>query len=152
VALVEQTARAALAEVYGLGAGWSAARGAADLHRLVARIRASGTAVELTLTGDLPSGTGPVVHRIVQESLTNAVRHAPGARVRVAVESGPDGVMVSVTDDGLGSQQGPVRGYGLVGLSERVALAGGWFRAGPAENGGFVVEARVPATRQAVTP
>ena len=152
VALVEQTARSARVELDRLGAGRSAGGGPPAPHRLAARIRASGTAVDLEVSGDLPAGVALVVHRVVQEALTNVVRHAAGAHVRVAVTSGPDGAVVSVRDDGLGPPTGSVRGYGLVGLSERVALAGGALHAGPGEDGGFLVEARLPVARQAVTP
>jgi signal transduction histidine kinase len=152
VALVEQTALAALAELDRLGAGGSAVRGAADLHQLVGRIRASGTDVELSVVGELPPSAGQVVHRVVQESLTNAVRHAAGARVLVAVESGPDGVAVSVQDDGTGPSGGAVRGYGLVGLQERVALAGGTLRTGSAPGGGFLVEAVLPVASPVGSP
>ena len=152
VSIVERTARGALLELDRLGAGRSAARGAADLHELVGRIRAAGTRVELTLVGDLPAPVGTVVHRIVQEALTNAVRHASGAAVRVEVVSDAEGVRTTVRDDGAGPRDTTTRGYGLVGLSERVALAGGSLRTGQAERGGFLVEATLPVANPAVAP
>ncbi|QZY28212.1 sensor histidine kinase [Nocardioides coralli] len=149
VDVIATTAAATLAELDRLGTSTSAASG--DLGPLVRRIRAAGTTVELDEVGDVPPELAPVVHRIVQESLTNVVRHAPGAAVRVQVTAGADRVLVRVADDATRPGRGVGRGYGLVGLAERVSLAGGTLRTGPAESGGFVVEASVPVDRAAVT-
>ncbi|MFJ3404857.1 sensor histidine kinase [Promicromonospora sp. NPDC090134] len=87
-------------------------------------------------------------HRVVQEALTNAARHAPGARVTVRVLREEDAVRVEVTSTGGRTRPEPGRGgSGLVGLAERVRLLGGTFGAGPAGDG-FAVRARIPAARE----
>lgn len=151
VDVIAATAAATLLELDRLGAPDRAPRSDLDLHPLVQRIRAAGTPVHLTLVGEVPADAAPVVHRIVQEALTNAVRHAPGASVRVDVTGAEDGVTVRVQDDGPGTGQSAGRGYGLVGLSERVALVGGTLRTGPRPAGGYLVEASLPIDREAVT-
>ncbi|MFC4563150.1 sensor histidine kinase [Nocardiopsis mangrovi] len=126
---------------------------------LVARARDAGIAVDLTLRGargPLPPLVDRAVHRVVQEALTNAARHAPGARVAVAVEQGPDCVAVTVaTSAAEPAPAGPVApgpaaggGSGLAGLRERVGLLGGELRAGPS-GGGFAVAARIPVEPRA---
>ncbi|GAA5614883.1 hypothetical protein Spla01_06087 [Streptomyces platensis] len=119
---------------------------------LVDRARASGMTVTLeqaegTGTGTLPAMTGHALHRVVQESLTNAAKHAPGAAVRVRIGRAAGQVQVTVdsTAGTAGPGAGPVSGgSGLVGLDERVRLAGGALRAGPDPEGGFTVSARLP--------
>ncbi|MFI1499068.1 sensor histidine kinase [Streptomyces platensis] len=133
----------------------SAPRVPADesVARLVDRARASGMTVTLeqadgTGTGTLPAMTGHALHRVVQESLTNAAKHAPGAAVRVRIgrAAGQLRVTVANTAGTAGPGAGPVSGgSGLVGLDERVRLAGGTLRAGPTPEGGFTVSARLPA-------
>lgn len=152
VAVIAATTASTLAELDRLGTAAAAGRGVEDLHELVQRIRAAGTTIDLTVVGEASADAAPVVHRIVQEALTNAVRHAPGAAVRVVVTARGDRVEVRVSDDGHGGEQGPGRGYGLVGLAERVALAGGTLRTGRGASGGFVVEASLPVGREAVAP
>ncbi|MCX4636109.1 histidine kinase [Streptomyces platensis] len=144
----------------------SAPRAPADesVAGLVERTRASGMTVTLeqaddTGTGTLPAMTGHALHRVVQESLTNAAKHAPGAAVRVRIGQAAGQVQVTVANtagpggpgagpgagQGAGSEAGPVSGgSGLVGLDERVRLAGGALRAGPDPEGGFTVLARLP--------
>jgi signal transduction histidine kinase len=94
------------------------------------------------------------VYRIVQESLTNVLKHAGPARARVSVSSGSEAVAVSVVDDGAGTPfgAGPAGegGHGLIGMRERVALFGGKLTAGPRPEGGFAVHARLP--RDAAAP
>ena len=103
VAVIAATARSTLAELDRLGLDESTRpRGLDDLYQVVARIRAAGTPVDLTLVGELPVSCAPVVHRVVQEALTNAVRHAPGAAVTVTVSSTAEQVLVRVVDDGDG--------------------------------------------------
>jgi signal transduction histidine kinase len=152
VAVIDATARSTLKELdrLGLRAG-DHAPGVDDLTALVGRIRAAGTAVELTLVGELPARCAAVVHRVVQESLTNAVRHAPGAAVRAMVTSTEHQVVVRVSDDGAGAGASVARGYGLVGLAERVGLAGGTLRAGAGPDGGFLVEAVLPRASAVVS-
>ncbi|WP_346539262.1 sensor histidine kinase [Micromonospora sp. DPT] len=117
-----------------------------DLDRLVAAAGDAGVQVDLRRRGrpvEVPADLGLAAFRIMQEALTNVVRHAGTDRCRVTVEHGLGEVMVDVVDDGRG---GPVAGdgHGLVGMRERVALLGGRFRAGPRPEGGFRVTARLP--------
>jgi signal transduction histidine kinase len=122
-----------------------------DLDVLVDRIRATGTTVELVRCGTVDPNA--VVYRIVQEGLTNAVRHAPGARVDVVIEADDDSVRIRVADDGPGPRAGTTRGFGLVGLAERVQLQGGTLRTGPGPAGrGFALEAKLPRRPVEVTP
>lgn len=115
-----------------------------DLLALVDRVRAAGTRVDLTVVGD-DSPHADVVHRLVQECLTNAMRHAPGAPVSVRVSTGMDSTEVSVTDDGPGPRETQRPGYGLVGLAERVEFAGGSLETGTGPHGrGFRVSASMP--------
>ncbi|CCH30478.1 sensor histidine kinase [Actinosynnema sp. NPDC047251] len=121
--------------------------GLADLPGLLGRASMAGVPVELSVTGgQLPEAVGLTVFRIVQESVTNVVKHAAPARCAVVVEVGEAAVRISVTDDGpgervLGSTGG---GHGLIGMRERVAVYGGTFSAGPRGDGGFQVSAEVP--------
>jgi signal transduction histidine kinase len=124
--------------------------GMADLPALVAGSRDAGMAVELT---GPPPGAAPVepaagraAYRIVQEALTNAGKHAPGAVVRVCVERRDGGLVVRVSNGPpSGSAAGaPSGGYGLVGLAERVRTLGGRLTTGPRLDGGFQVEAVLP--------
>ncbi|BDZ44139.1 sensor histidine kinase [Naasia aerilata] len=114
------------------------------LPELAETARASGVAVDVTVqTGDgVPSALQFAVYRIVQEALTNVVRHARAARASVRVIEEEDTVTVTVRDDGHGTAGG--EGSGLLGMKERAELLGGTLRAGPAGGGGFEVEARLP--------
>ena len=130
------------------GAPLSPQAGVADLKRL-ARTADGGPRVDLRLDGaldDLPPAVDAAVYRIVQESLTNAVRHAVGAtEVVVRVVTDGDSVRVTVRDDGAGTGRAAARdGYGLTGLHERAAMLGGVLRAGPCPDRGWLVEAELP--------
>ncbi|NYJ04754.1 sensor histidine kinase [Petropleomorpha daqingensis] len=123
--------------------------GLGQLPALVSRVRGTGVPVELTVTGTpapIPAGVDLAAYRVVQEGLTNAVRHAAGARVRITVEHAPDAVLVEVADTGgapaLGV--GPGNGRGLIGLRERLAVLGGTLEAGPRLTGGYRVRAVLP--------
>ncbi|RSM59036.1 two-component sensor histidine kinase [Amycolatopsis sp. WAC 01376] len=121
----------------------------ADLPSLVADARALGLDVTLTVTtsGEPPGSIARTVYRIVQEGLTNAGKHAPGAEVRVTVEGeAGDGLRATVRDSGAARAIAgpPASGYGLLGLSERVGLAGGELDHHPEPGGGFVLTARLP--------
>ena len=117
-----------------------------DLAALVERLRGAGLVVRADVEGDLSGEVGAVVYRVVQESLTNVIRHAPGAGAVVRVRARPTGVEVEVVDDGPGPATTPRQGYGLVGIDERVRRLGGEFTAGAGPGGrGFRVHARVPA-------
>jgi signal transduction histidine kinase len=121
---------------------------------LVDRVRATGVPVELTVTGTpapLPAGAGLAADRVVQEALTNAVKHAAGARVRVTVDHTPGAVHVEVTDTG-GTSAAPAgsgAGRGLIGLRERLDLHGGTLRAGRRPTGGYRVRAVIPREESA---
>lgn len=125
--------------------------GLADLARLTAQTRQLGVDVELSQDGVEP-GTLPArvelsAYRIVQESLTNAIKHAgPGTAVRVHLHVGGDALLVEVVDDGpgAGNDEGTTAGHGIVGMRERAALLGGTLDAGPVASGGFAVTARLP--------
>ncbi len=151
VAVIGTTARSTLEELDRLVPGDHPEPGAHDLVALVDRIRATGTPVSLSVEGELPASCSAVVHRVLQESLTNAVRHAPGAAVRATVSRAGHQVIVRVSDEGAGARSGATRGYGLVGLTERVGLAGGTLTAGAGPDGGFRVEVVLPATSAEVT-
>ncbi|MFJ3284653.1 sensor histidine kinase [Streptomyces sp. NPDC086669] len=123
--------------------------GLAQLDVLVDRVRATGVPVELTVTGapePLAAGPGLAVYRVVQEALTNVVKHAPGARVTVSVAHTPEAVHVEVSDTGgtAAAPTGPGGGRGLLGLRERLAVYGGTLEAGPRRAGGFRVRAVLP--------
>ncbi|MER7605768.1 histidine kinase [Nocardioides sp. NPDC127503] len=121
---------------------------AAGIGGFVERARESG--MDVRLEGSLDDGEGVrdvAAHRIVQEALTNAARHAPGASVTVSVEAGVDGVRLSVTNGRatLPPRAGATTGLGLAGLEEAARAAGGTLRHGPATGGGFEVVADLPA-------
>jgi signal transduction histidine kinase len=146
--VVAATARVALTELDRLPSSAPAGparRTAADVEALAERIRAAGTPVELHLDGPLGEHAD-VVYRVVQESLTNVVRHGGGARATVDVRRDGDGVRVCVSDDGGPARPpGPGRGYGLIGLGERVGSVSGSLAAGPdPASGGYRIEARLP--------
>ncbi len=121
--------------------------GVADVERL-ARDPAARLPIDVELTGDLEAlepAVGAAVFRLVQESVTNAHRHARGAsRVDVRVVGDRDAVRVSVADDGRAASTATDGGFGLTGMSERMALLGGTFAAGPRPQGGWAVTAVLP--------
>jgi len=163
LAAIGDTARDALTEMRRLlGVLRSDAPGDAErapqpgLDRLAALLddaRNAGTSVRLVVHGRvaaLPPGIDLTAYRIVQEALTNARRHAPGAAVEVEVAFGDDVLQVRVRDDGVGGDDvsgvggSVVEGHGLLGMRERAAMVGGTLRAGAAPGGGFAVEADLP--------
>jgi signal transduction histidine kinase len=155
---VETTAREALGEMrrmLGLLHGADLAEspaphpGMQSLPQLVDRAAAAGlrlVSVDLPATSDLPGGLGLSVYRVVQEALTNAVKHAPGAAVTVAVRVDADAAVVVVANGaGTAGETAPTgAGQGLVGMRERAELYGGTFDAGPRADGGFLVTATFP--------
>ncbi|MEU1553284.1 histidine kinase [Streptomyces scabiei] len=124
--------------------------GAGDLAGLLDRVRGSGLDVVHEVVGrerPLPAAAGASVFRIVQEALTNTVRHADARTVRVRLVYGDDEVRVEVADDGRGPRAGHVGGHGLVGVRERAAAHGGTAETGAGPGGrGFVVRVRIPVT------
>jgi signal transduction histidine kinase len=116
---------------------------------LAARIRETGVPVELTVTGSatpLPAGIDLTAYRVVQEALTNTVKHAAGAEVKITIEYTPTAVRVEVADTGgtTAAPAGPGDGRGLIGLRERLALYGGTLQAGRRPVGGYRVSAVIP--------
>jgi signal transduction histidine kinase len=117
------------------------------LDALVAEIRSAGLPVDVSVRGEqrqLPPGVDLAAYRIVQESLTNTLRHARDARATVSVIYHRDGVDVEVSDDGRPVEVDGGSGRGLVGMRERVALYGGRLDVGPRPEGGFLVRASLP--------
>jgi signal transduction histidine kinase len=164
---IESTGRQALAEMRRLlgllrdGQDGSAALtpqpSLAHLDALVAAAREAGLPVELAVEGEprqLPAGVDLSAYRIVQEALTNSLKHAGPARATVRVCYGAKALEVQVWDDGHGRPPGPEGagsngraegdGHGLIGMRERVALFGGSLEVGPRPGGGFRVAARLP--------
>ncbi|WP_239101420.1 sensor histidine kinase [Microbispora amethystogenes] len=124
--------------------------GVAQLDELVRQVRDSGLPTEFTVSGTpraLPEGEQLAVYRIVQEALTNAIKHGgPGTRARVEMTYGPGLIELRVSDDGRGAAAPRVvGGHGLIGMRERVAMYGGSVEAAPRSGGGFQVVARIPA-------
>jgi signal transduction histidine kinase len=119
------------------------------LPRLIEGARAAGidTEVDIELNGEpVPSPVGQAAFRIVQEALTNVMRHAHASSARVHVGKSRGGLLVEVTDNGRGGVAG-VEGHGLSGMTERASALGGRVAAGPRAEGGWRVEAQLPLTR-----
>jgi signal transduction histidine kinase len=159
-ALIERTGREALAELRHLfgpvrrgdGVALSGPPSIARLDELARRARAAGLRVELRVTGDsveLPAGIDLAAYRIVQEALTNTLKHSAGASARVTVAYEPNELVLGVEDDGEGTREGyelgdAGGGHGLAGMRERAAVYGGVVQAGREPGGGFAVRARLP--------
>ena len=157
---IERSGRQALAEtrrLFGVlrdpdeETGRAPQPGISELPALVGSLRAAGLEVGLFVDGDqagLPSAVTVSAYRIVQEALTNVLKHAGPARAEVKVGCTGNAVTIEVTDDGYGktAMHGAELGggQGLVGMRERVAVFGGDLRAGPSPDGGFTVRARLP--------
>ncbi len=161
---VERAGRDALAEMRRLLGVLDAGRdsralapqpGLADIQDLLSRARASGLATELRVDGQ-PTPVSPALdlcaYRIVQEALTNAIKHAAPARADVRVSWGRESVELEISDDGRGpgAVTGAPSGHGLAGMRERVALHGGSIESRPGDSGGFIVRARLPLAREPV--
>ena len=125
--------------------------GMAGLPGLIRRLREAGLPVELRVEGDevdLPPGIDLSAFRIVQEALTNTLKHAQPARAKSSVRYGGGTMDLEIVDDGAPrTQGGDGPGHGLVGMRERTALYGGDFAAGPRPGGGYAVRARMPVGR-----
>jgi signal transduction histidine kinase len=118
-----------------------------DLPGLVTLVADAGPDVELRTHGDprpLAPGVSVTSFRIVQESLTNVVKHAHASKVRVSITYAPDAFVVEVVDDGRALAPPDGKGHGLEGMRERVAMFGGRLEAGPLRDGGFRVVATIP--------
>src|SRR4051794_5440441 len=128
--------RMALAPQPGLG----------RLEELAAEVGTAGLPVDVRVEGepvDLPPGVDVSAYRIVQEALTNSLKHAGPARATVVVRYIPDALEVEVMDDGRGNGAGVGSGHGLAGIRERVGVYGGDLEAGAHPEGGFRVRARL---------
>jgi signal transduction histidine kinase len=118
-----------------------------DLTALVDRVRAAGVPIDLTVEGDrrpLEPGVDLTVYRIVQEAITNTLKHAGPAHVSVAVRHGDGRIELEVDDDGRRPAGRGPGGHGLAGMRERAALHGGTVEAGPRAGGGFSVRVSLP--------
>ena len=144
-----------LQRLFGLLRADARPTGLADLPALVARTRAAGLEVELDVDGE-PGTLDPdadlAAYRLVQEALTNTIKHAGPATARVEIRWAGDAVGVRVADTGRGAEgpRGDGSRRGLVGMRERMELFGGEVQAGPLGTGGFEVRARLPLAREEV--
>ncbi len=152
---VERSARDALAEMRRLldlveddsSARLAPQPGMAQLGHLIDHTRAAGAEIALDIRGDpadLPAGLDLAAFRILQESLTNVLKHARPPKAAVSVEFGADAVVIHVTDEGTSLPQPNAGGRGLTGMRERVLLYGGDLDLGARPEGGFHVRARLP--------
>ena len=152
---VEKAGRAALDEMRRLlGAlhdGQEVERapqpGLDSLDDLVERVSRAGLPVRVQVEGDavpLPRAIDLSAYRIVQEGLTNSLKHANASRADVTVRYGAEDLELEVRDDGIGASSSDGLGHGLVGVRERVKIYGGEMSAGPGHGGGFVLNARLP--------
>ena len=119
----------------------------ARLDALVERVRAAGLPVEVVVDGvprPLPASLDMSAYRIIQEGLTNTLKHAGPARARVGIHHRPDSLELEVEDDGHRAGRDGEPGQGLVGIRERVALFGGRVETGPAPHGGFLLRVVLP--------
>jgi signal transduction histidine kinase len=119
------------------------------LDALITRLSRPELRLVTDVTGDLagvPAGVDVAAYRIVQESLTNVLKHAAASTASVAVRVSPTALEIEVSDDGSGAPAAPEPGFGLVGMRERVALYNGTFSAGNGPRGGFRVRACLPVT------
>jgi signal transduction histidine kinase len=158
---IEETGRSALTELRRL-LGVVRSRGEdrlepqpglAGLGVLAEQMRATGLEIDLELDaelGDLPTGVDLSAYRIVQEALTNTLKHAQAKRARVRLSRNAGELELEVVDDGAGPSDESGSGHGLIGMRERAALLGGVLETGVGEDGGFSVRARFPLRGQPV--
>jgi signal transduction histidine kinase len=154
--IVERTGREALAEMRRLvgvlrrpeeGPALAPQPSLEHVDRLVEQVREAGLPVELRVEGEateLPAGVDLTAYRLVQEGLTNALKHARATRAEVVVNYGDGQIEVMVLDDGTGIGNGGGGGHGLVGIRERVSVYGGELDAGPRPGGGYRLRAKLP--------
>jgi signal transduction histidine kinase len=154
---VEETGRQALAEMRRLleilraettERGLAPEPGLGELRTLVESCVGAGLPVELTVEGEpeapLAPGVDLAAYRVVQEALTNAIKHAGPARAWVTVRYATRALELEIGDDGRATATNGDHGHGLVGMRERVALYGGDLEAGPRAGGGYTINARFP--------
>jgi signal transduction histidine kinase len=120
----------------------------AYLPDLCEQVRAAGLPVDLEISGTavpVPPGVDVSAYRIVQEALTNALKHAGPAQARVVVTYQPEGLEIEITDNGRGAEAQPIgHGHGLLGMRERVSIYGGQLQTGVGSSGGYAVRVRLP--------
>jgi signal transduction histidine kinase len=157
---VEQAGRTALAEMRRLlaamrhdgdGVELTPQPGLDGLDSLLEQIGHAGLPVRLHVDGEpfpLPRAIDLSAYRIVQEGLTNALKHARATQADVTLRYESDGVQLEVRDDGIGSATSDGLGHGLVGIRERVKIYGGEMSAGTANGSGFVLSTRLPLSRE----
>lgn len=162
---IEASGRAGLAEMRRLldvlksaapDDGRAPQPGLARLNELLDAMRATGLPVEAVMVGTpqpLPPGLDLSAYRIVQEALTNTLKHAGEAHARVLLRYEPDSLEIEVIDDGRGvsADASTDTGRGLIGMRERVQLFGGSIESGPRPGGGFLVRARLPLVEEVPT-
>ncbi|MGH2805769.1 MAG: sensor histidine kinase [Actinomycetota bacterium] len=153
---VEQASRGALNEMRALlgmlrdvdgTAGRTPLPGLADLSGLIEQVERAGPTVDVQVRGDersLPSGLDLTAYRVIQESLTNIVRHAGAERARVNLNFTPASLVIEIVDDGRAAAAPSNGGLGIEGMRERLAAFGGSLDAGPLPEGGFRVRAELP--------
>jgi signal transduction histidine kinase len=156
IAQVERVGRDGLAEMRRLigvltdgdaGAERAPQPGLAALDDLVSTVRSAGLAVEVVRVGQeqpLAAGADLAAYRVIQEALTNVLKHAGPVHARVTLTYGQERLVIEVEDDGIGPATTDGAGHGLVGMRERVGLYGGDLRTGPRPGGGFAVRAAIP--------
>ena len=154
--VVEQTGREALAEMRRLvgvlkrpeeAPALAPQPSLEQIERLVEQTREAGLPVDLRVEGEpvqLPAGLDLTAYRLVQEGLTNTLKHSGASKAEVVVSYGDGQVELTISDDGPGGAGGESGGHGLVGMRERVSVYGGELEAGPREGGGFRLRARLP--------
>jgi signal transduction histidine kinase len=163
VAAIEATANRAMAEMrraLGIlrdtepsGAALAPLPGLGQLPALLDQLRRSGLPVELTVEGSprpLPASIDLSLYRIVQEALTNALKHAGATHAKVVVCYGIHDIMVEVADDGRGPppSAASAQGAGIIGMRERVTLFGGELQVGPRPQGGYAVQVCLPTSAE----
>ena len=156
--VVEQTGREALAEMRRLvgvlrrpeeAPALAPQPSLGHVDKLVAQAKDAGLPVELHVEGkpvSLSAGIDLTAYRLVQEGLTNAVKHANAEHAEVLVRYSDGHVEITVSDDGRGGGNGDGGGHGLVGMRERVSVYGGELEAGPRPEGGYALHARLPVS------
>jgi signal transduction histidine kinase len=153
LAEIEATGRGALAELRSLlgavrgEAEFAPPRGLGQLDELVDQVRAAGLDISVSIEGDsrvLPAGIDLAAYRVVQEALTNTLKHANASEAAVSLRYDDAALDLRVRDNGRGNGDGGGTGSGIIGMRERVATYGGSLDAGPADVGGFAVHARFP--------
>ncbi|HTU31036.1 MAG TPA: histidine kinase [Solirubrobacteraceae bacterium] len=150
-AMVEMSRLVGLLREDGQELGLAPQPGLSELHTLRCEVGRAGLPVSLRIEGEprqIPIGVDLAAYRILQEALTNTIKHAGPAHAEVTIRYGPDSLELEVIDDGSGTGNGHVGGHGLVGMRERVSVFGGELDAGARPERGYAVRARLPLALQ----